>query len=256
MSDRKSEIDSIQASQYSFPYHYVPNVFGFPNFSKQWRFAASYLAAIRLSVKWFRSINVQQDHKHLDIGCGDGSFLANVSRQISDLGISFSGVDFDAQAIDWAKIFNSDELDFRQIDIAQLDENSYDSASLIEVLEHIPPNELPNFLCNVVKVLNDRASIIITVPSVNKKVTSKHYQHFSFASIERQLGEKFQIQNIYGFENRPFIVQFFEKILHNKYYIFESRVTNRILLRIFTKQYRTLGKCGRICIEAKVKKFK
>ena len=92
LNSRSTKIDEIQSNQYSFPYHYIPTYDGFPNFSKEWSFSPSYLAAIKLFQEWLK-IEVQSStsHRH-DFGCGMVVFY-NVNRKI--LIIGFYGNDID-----------------------------------------------------------------------------------------------------------------------------------------------------------------
>ena len=54
---RSDKIDKLQRSEYSFPYHYIPNLNYFPNFAKIWLFGASYIAAINIFSNWFNGLN-------------------------------------------------------------------------------------------------------------------------------------------------------------------------------------------------------
>ena len=51
--------------------------------------------------------------------------------------------------------------------------------TLIEVLEHIPPEHLDDFLAASVRALAPTGTLILTVPSDKTPANHKHYQHFS-----------------------------------------------------------------------------
>jgi SAM-dependent methyltransferase len=151
---RSASVDAIQAQQYAFPYHFIPNPSGHPRFSKIWRFSASYIAALNISRTWLGGCSdLSSDWNHIDIGCGDGAYIYHLSHYPDFSDLSFTGVDFDERAISWARIFNGDRAQFESVDLAEITKESFQSATLIEVIEHIPPHELPKFVESCARVL-------------------------------------------------------------------------------------------------------
>ncbi len=93
------------------------------------------------------------------------------------------GVDYSERAINLAKGFNP-ELEFLQIDIVkETIDSKYDLLTLIEVFEHIPPEEADNFVKSLHGMMNDNGILLLTVPHKNKRVSAKHYQHFDSALL-------------------------------------------------------------------------
>ena len=91
-----------------------------------------------------------QKWKHIDVGCGDGGLIFHLSRIFSDRSnISWSGVDNDPNAISWARLMNGSRATFFAGNISDSACNLYDSATLIEVAEHIPPDMLPDFIKDI-----------------------------------------------------------------------------------------------------------
>ena len=75
--------------------------------------------------------------------------------------------------------------------IDQRPQRRFDVATLIEVLEHIPPPQVDDFCRGVAETLNDEGRLILTVPHSNKPVQSKHYRHFASADLRDVLSPYF-----------------------------------------------------------------
>lgn len=243
---RNNAIDEVQSLQYSFPYHYLPTVTGFPYFSKGWSFSASYIAAINLFVDWLETERHGASPRlHMDYGCGDGGFVYHVKRLNAFDDIEFWGIDFDANAIDWAKKFSKTE-NFICGDVAGLPPSNYDSGSLVEVYEHVPPNECPVFLKNIANSLKKDAKLFVTVPSSQKQVGKKHYRHFDFDILTREFSEDFVVENIFGFEKRTRYTKLINRLLSSRWWVIETKFTSRFFISTLQKKYSKIEGCGRI----------
>lgn len=218
----------IQSREYDFPYHYLACVLD-NNFKsyRSWSWSLSYVTALKLVTEKIREIGSKS---HIDVGCGDGALIAHIHHELSDL--SLCGVDYDARAIAYARAF-SPELDFRSGDITQMSwPKKYQTASLIEVLEHIPIEQLPNFVRSVADMLEARGKLIVTVPSTNKAVDSKHEQHFTQESIVRTLEPYFQVTNeIFGFERISTWRKWLQRICNVRGFFIGVSLLNKYLLR-------------------------
>lgn len=245
--DRNNQIDGIQSEQYKFPYHYIPSRNSFPMFSKNWRFAPSYLAALKLVEDWLvELISPNEIHWHMDYGCGDGGFV-NALREVDNLaGVQFNGVDFDSRAIAWARVFSKEDEVFQCLDVCDLPAETFDSGSLIEVFEHIPPSEGAHFVAGLAKSLKKGAELFVTVPSSQKPVEEKHYRHFDFALLEECFASDFDVIDKFGFERQTLLSKLLSKILMNRYIVVETPVTSRYLTSEFERKSNILKGCGRI----------
>lgn len=243
---RSAAVDLVQSSQYRFPYHYLPSPEGFPFFARHWGFSASYLAAIRLAKGWLDALPPGAPHRHMDFGCGDGGFLNALTRLMGASAVRFEGVDSNEQAIRWAKLFAIDPDCFRADDIANLPEAAYDTGTLIEVLEHIPPDEGERFLRLVARALKPSALLFLTVPSTEKPLERKHYRHFDFDTLRTCIAGTFDVVEQFGFERRTAIHKLFVKLTLNGFVYLETRPTSRYLVRQYAAKHRALRGCGRI----------
>lgn len=245
--NRDNKIDVLQSAAYQFPYHYIPQAAGFPNFSRNWAFSASYIAALNLFSKWMLLLaSDKSNFTHMDFGCGDGGFVNTVRANKDFRNLDFKGIDFDENAVRWAHLFSNGEAEFIVGDIADLPSKQYDSGSLIEVYEHIPPSECARFLSSIAASLKDGAGMFVTVPSTQKPTSAKHYRHFDFDTLKSEFGVQFEIEEIFGFEKKSFLVKLMRRLTVNKHWYLETPPTNRLMVRKLEAKHGDVRGCGRI----------
>ncbi len=188
----------LQDEQYAFPYHYIP-VLERGQFSAthHWPWGFRYLGGLHVVLEELGHIGFSS---LADIGCGDGRFLREVANRYP--GAALLGVDVSRRAVGLAQALNPD-LDFRAADITvdSIPER-FEIATLIEVIEHIPPAELPRFLDAVADRLIDGGWLLLTVPHRNKPLIPKHYQHFDADQLRQLLHRRFEVVRIVPFDLR------------------------------------------------------
>jgi cyclopropane fatty-acyl-phospholipid synthase-like methyltransferase len=239
---------NIQADQYKFPYHYIPEAKHWPFLSRHWSFSASYVAALEMisEVLTQTANKLENTHSHIDIGCGDGALIHHLARNSNLAKTRFSGIDFDENSIRWARMFNPG-IDFQARDLTDVDK-TYCSATLIEVIEHIPPADLPRFIENAGRVVRPGGLMIITVPSIEKRVTAKHFQHFSPDSIRTILEPVFKDISIKFFERHNIISKLISILLDNEVFKVDAPILNRRLINQLRRHYAEGNKSGRIFV--------
>lgn len=217
----KSKNQKIQEEQYRFPYHYIPQIDNGnfrQNFNFSWGF--EYLSYLHFVID---EVVKMEPQNLLDVGCGDGRFLYELKQKIELCDLC--GVDYSEQAIQLAKIFNPNlKLFSGNICNHTLIDDKFDCITLIETLEHVPPEETNSFLEGISFYLKQEGSLLITVPSDNIPVTPKHYRHFSRESLEETLKDYFKVTNIV-FLNRIDSLWFnlLKRILTNPLFVCNSR---------------------------------
>lgn len=170
-----SSEQTIQEEQYVFPYHYL-SLYD-PLYERILH--RGYLSQLSLANEL---LDLSAGESVLDAGCGDGRFSYEVKRNHPDVRIS--GADYSARAIAFAKAF-SPNIEFAVRDLsATAASDVFDKVASIEVLEHIPPDQIPDFASNLVKQVKPGGLLVVTVPSVNLPVSPKHYQHFTPARLQ------------------------------------------------------------------------
>ena len=106
----------------------------------------------------------------LDLGCGDGSFIAECSRQLKG---EFEGSDISEAALEIARK-NVPGIRFFQLDLmAGVPDRKYDAIVLSEVLEHIEDDEF------VLKAIAPYTRhVVISVPGGPVGNVDRRYGHF------------------------------------------------------------------------------
>ena len=185
---------AVQEAEYEFPYHYIPRLEG-GNFTqvRKLRWGYEYLSYLRFVLA--RLERVEFDSL-LDVGCGEGRFLREVSRRFP--GKRLLGVDFSARAVEYARLLNPG-LRFAREDIADAAAPSkgFDVVTLIETLEHVPPGELREFVEGLRRRTRDGGLLVVSVPSKNIKMSAKHYQHFDLDLLKTTLAPFFEVVEHY-----------------------------------------------------------
>lgn len=215
-----SHEQELQEDQYEFPYHYIPRLDkrGFAQVRVlAWGYEyLSYLSFVldRLGEVPFEAM--------LDVGCGDGRFVHEAVRRFPDR--RFVGVDYSARAIAQAQAMTPNAR-FHAGDVTDpgfLPER-FQVATLIEVLEHIPPNAMPAFLRGVHARLAPGATLIATVPSAVVPVNRKHYQHFTGELLGRTLQPYFTVEALHYLNRVSPVVRAIQRAMTNRLFVVRAR---------------------------------
>jgi SAM-dependent methyltransferase len=236
----------IQEDYYEFPYHYIPD-YGEEGFSqtRYWNWGFRYLAGIRVVQEQLEKISYTS---LLDLGCGDGRFLQEMANL--EPGIRLMGVDYSARAVALAQAFNP-AVEFRAKNIlyASLGER-FDVITLIEVLEHFPPDDVENCLRVVVDHLARYGTFIMTVPHINVPVQEKHFQHFSSESLRDLLAPYFDDIRFIPFDGRSRFLRILFRLMggQGKHYVVTNRRINRWFFDWYIRHclYAGEDRCTRI----------
>ncbi|MDD2806960.1 MAG: class I SAM-dependent methyltransferase [Patescibacteria group bacterium] len=190
----------IQKKQYYLPYHWFYNPQDFVG--------REYWGYLELALKNSGATKVDSI---LDAGCGDGMFLSILHRRGYD---NLTGYDYTEQAISFAKAL-APSVDFEIKNLLAPIEKRFDYIFLIETLEHIDPKDIAVILKNLRAALNDGGKLVITVPSINKPLPEKHYQHFTVAKLRDYLTPSGLTEiGFFGQDYKPFVY----KLLDNRFY--------------------------------------
>lgn len=125
----------------------------------------------------------------LDMGCGDG----RIAHELIEAGHQVTGLEFLAMSAHYASLLVPDgrfmQADLRQDLVADkgLNEASFDAAILVEVYEHIPPQDCPLVLANVVRLLKPGGVFIVSAPTKLVPMSNLHYRHFDPGELEAEL---------------------------------------------------------------------
>lgn len=116
--------------------------------------------------------HIQKDTKILDIGCGIGIIPEKIIPLLEN-GFIWA-FDISEANIESARLaVNSDKVKFSVSDILRnfssvekaLEDNKVDIITLIDVIEHLPPQEIPLLFENLCHISTNSASILLSYPS-------------------------------------------------------------------------------------------
>lgn len=230
-----SEKQIIQENKYDFPYHYIPTWDGFTfSQTKNLAWGYEYLSYIHFVLDKVVQIGFES---LLDVGCGDGRFLFELSQ--GNAHNQLVGLDFSQAAIDFAKVLMRDtkvELVCGDISDTNLFDQKFDIITLIETLEHIEFKEIQTLLKGIHNYLKEDGSFIISVPSKNMKLYKAHYQHFDLNILENVLAPFFTITNVnYINHKSTLLLKILKKILSNQFFIVNHTETLRRFYSFYIK---------------------
>jgi 2-polyprenyl-3-methyl-5-hydroxy-6-metoxy-1,4-benzoquinol methylase len=249
-----SREQSTQEAQYALPYHYVPERDGLcVSRTVFWSWGMHYLAGMELVLSELKKLTFDS---LLDVGCGDGRFLKEVTSEF--MGKEVLGVDYSTRAIALAKALNP-AIDYICADLtSETLQQRYDVVTAVEVLEHIPVDEVQLFLEGIASHLNPEGRLVITVPHVNKGVQSKHYQHFTAATLRATLQQRFTVQRVVPFDRRSRLVAGMLRLLGHtgSRFIVTHQALNRLAYKMILKgclEEQPEGRCSRLLAVATAK---
>lgn len=244
MNKKLDAKQSIQEEQYDFPYHYIPVIkndlcYQHQNWEWGFKYAVGLLATKSILGKIpFNSL--------IDIGCGDGRFLHECKNWFPSK--TTLGVDYSEKAIKLAKALNP-TINFTACDITKTKPSKrYDALTLIEVIEHIPPDDLPSFLKSCAQRITNDGHIIITVPHTNSPLSPKHYQHFNSEKLRKYIEPHFEVIDFIPFDIRRRSLSLFKRALGGdaNQFIIANKFLNRLYFKLYMK-YSLFGESEKSC---------
>tara|TARA_B100001939_G_C16841612_1_gene573343 strand:+ start:64 stop:774 length:711 start_codon:yes stop_codon:yes gene_type:complete len=181
--------------------------------------------------------NINKKNKHLDIGCGPGTFVSILSNEKS------FGIDISKNQIKYAKkkYSSKNKKFFLYKNKLPFKNNSLDSISIIELVEHLPLKKINKLLNNCHKCLKKGGEIYITTPNylslwpvleiilnMISDVTyeDQHITKFNRFSIDKIINKKkFQIKYITSFLLVAPFLSFFYFSFYRKFSFIDKLLT-------------------------------
>jgi SAM-dependent methyltransferase len=226
---------TLQQQQYRFPYHYLPTYDG-RGFSQlqHWSWGYRYLGRLEVT---FDLLEKMEFESLVDIGCGDGRFLAEVRKRWPDRTVL--GIDSSEDAAELARRMSPDvPVETRDILRSPLD-GRFDVATLLDVIEHVPPDSLPSFLQSVSRTLRPGGHLVLTVPHRNEPLIGKHYQHFDSNGLRRVLDGAFPEPRFVYFDRCSWPFRLLWKLLggSGRYYVITHSGLNTFLFDYYRRHH-------------------
>lgn len=139
----------------------------------------------------------------LEIGCGSGygaNFLAGYASSVTAVDISETTVKYCEEK------YNQDNLSFKRVNEQRLPfkDASFDICISFQVIEHIEPNKVRNWLTEVRRVLKDNGIFIVTTPNkklrslLHRKPSKHHQKEYEYGEFKKFLESVFSDVEILG----------------------------------------------------------
>lgn len=215
----------LQEAEYSFPYHHLVELYPFSE-SRELFWGYEYAAYLKKIIDVLSSVTYT---RLLDVGCGDGKLLHELSKIHSG---EFVGTDFDERALQFARAFTP-KVRFEK----EIPKEQFDAFTLIEVVEHIPPSEIEHFFKILTQSLAPGAVGVVTVPSDTMPLLEKHYQHFSAQTLTAVLEPYFTIESMYYLNARTFVTRLIQRFFSNQLFVLNHQGIRTALFRYYTRHY-------------------
>jgi 2-polyprenyl-3-methyl-5-hydroxy-6-metoxy-1,4-benzoquinol methylase len=226
-----------QNRSYRFPYHYIPHFDKHTGAAVTTRFLGwglEYLCYIKHIQELAYSLS---PNSILDIGCGDGRFIGSLSPRITRK----VGTDLSERAIRFAKAFHP-EIEFHAINASDLNE-TFDLVVSIEVLEHIPENQISSFIGTLSDRTRVDGHVLISVPTKVARLLGKHYRHYDLNLLKDHLACAKVPLTLIGVDyvyrkNYPLLLHMIMKLSQNKWWAFDLYKLRAPIWRYIWEKHR------------------
>jgi ubiquinone/menaquinone biosynthesis C-methylase UbiE len=145
-----------------------PGLYPWPSLLVETGFAKSHKLRDLKFKKYLDLLKIKKREKVLDVGCGQGIFLARVVKTYGAKGV---GVDISKRSIATAKQWPSSRLSFQVADAARLPfpDKSFDHVLSFDFLEHVENQK--KSLAEMVRVLKPGGSLLIYTINCHQRYT-------------------------------------------------------------------------------------
>lgn len=173
--EQLSDRQAIQEGQYYLNGAYHRRAFRYPFHP----FMLRYDLALRMLPASLDGLNC------LDYGGGDGV----MATLMADRGAQVTVFDLSDLALSYARKADPRLQTVQGITYLRFPNESFDLATMLETLEHIPDYEEMPALTEVRRVLTGDGIFVMSVPSAKREVSKKHYRHYSADKLTNKLTE-------------------------------------------------------------------
>lgn len=242
----------VQENAYKFPYHYVVRYK--ENFTLAYFFdwGLNYASTIEFLLE--KIATIASSKSIIDIGCGDGRFTREMYERFPDTHVM--GVDYSERSILLAQGLNCGlKIKFCSANILQDSLGElFETATLMEVYEHIEPRLADSFLQGVYNLLEKDGVLHLTVPHQNVPVSKHHFRHFSISELTAELEKYFEIIEVIPFEKRSVLRKWLLRCFVNKFFILNHQKIKNFLYIYYKKNFffvQNESECQRIYVKCR-----
>lgn len=182
---------------------------------------ARYYEFARHIKAYYFAIDYCTNKSVLDIGC----YLGYGENVIKETSKEIIGIDTDKDAIDFAcRNYDFKNIDFIHVELGRLpfNDDRFDTVLGMELIEHIPPQELDYFLRDVKRVLKKGGTLITVTPNrktrlmpFQKPLNPDHFREYTATQFIKILCRHFSDVEIAGIRGSE-LIESIEKQRVNK----------------------------------------
>jgi 2-polyprenyl-3-methyl-5-hydroxy-6-metoxy-1,4-benzoquinol methylase len=239
MSNRDQQTE-FMAAKYDFPYHYLPSASdGYWQSHRQLVWGFEYLAYLGEVIRLVE--NNLDGGAALDVGCGDGRLVNELAARGNG---PITGVDIDERAIMFATAFSqSPDVTFTSGNLNSLPERAFKVATAIEVIEHIPDENIAEFVSDIRDRVSDDGTLIVSVPTTNVPVTREHHRHYDLELLSSHLSPHFEINDHLYIHQNSILFKLIKYMSSNRLFTTNSKFGLRMLTRLY-RRYVAIAKAS------------
>jgi len=171
---------------------------------EKWDSMEQYLLYLRSLAAYVFARGLAANKSILEIGCGAGYGVDYLSRFAS----SIIAIDTRKDAITFCQTkYRKSNLDFLLANGTKLPfkDNSFDIVISFQVIEHIDPNQVLDYLSEIKRVLKEEGVFGVSTPNpklrllpLQKPWNPEHKKEYKDKELQRLLNEVFEAPKIYG----------------------------------------------------------
>lgn len=177
----------------------------------------------------------------LDVGCGDGWY----TRHMLEAGADTTGVDYSQQAVEFAKLINpSVPFVHAPVQSMPFPDQSFETVFSFQVIEHIPPDELPEGVTELRRVIKDDGMLIVSVPSIQRSLSRAHFQHFTLETLQKTLAPRFTLVSAVGQERKTRFLRVISMAIENRFWLLfrlSTAFNRKGYIRYYNKTSASVG---------------
>ena len=155
----------LQEAQYRFPYHYLPRLERRFAFQEVLTWGHEYLSYVSHVVDL---VAEREWRSLLDVGCGDGRLVDELSRCFPDREVV--GLDYSERAVALAAVLApTGRFVCGDVTDPKVLGRKFDIMTCVDTIEHIEPSFLRAFIAGMRQHVRRGATLIVTVPTPTTK---------------------------------------------------------------------------------------
>ncbi len=223
----------LQNNQYVKPYHHYVD-FEELKIHEELGWGLEYISYVSEIKKLIKNTSYK---KIAEVGCGDGKITLELAKENEEK--TFEGWDLSKEAIYFAKAYGQYQKNLKFFDKNfSKSKTKYDAIVCVETLEHIPNEEIEQFIKTIQGHILKKGKFIITVPTTNLKLHPKHYRHYNINLLKKQTEKYFTIKNIkYVYNRKSIKTKLTNFMLINPLFILKNNKLRKTIINQFLKKH-------------------